>query len=59
MTYKYIIGIAAIIMVNMFFVLFQYIVPSIPPAIYSPYKIWISALIIFWMLLNKVGGFNI
>ena len=41
MTYKYIIGIAAIIMVNMFFVLFQYIVPSIPPAIYSPYKIWI------------------
>ena len=48
-----------IIMINMIFVLFKYIVPTIPPSVYSPYQMWITALIIFWMLLNKVGGFDI
>jgi hypothetical protein len=56
---KYIIGIVAIALIQMVFTLFKYIVPSISPSVYSPYKLWLSSLIIFWMLLNKVGGFNI
>jgi len=56
---KYIIGIVAIVLIQMVFTLFKYIVPSISPSVYSPYKLWLSSLIIFWMLLNKVGGFNI
>ena len=56
---KIIVVIVAIIIINMLFEIFKYAVPSVSPDIYTPYKMWISALLIFSLFLNKVGGFNI
>ena len=56
---KILIGIFALIIINSLFMLFNYIAPYVEPSTYRPYQLWISALIIFWIILNSKSGFNV
>ena len=56
---KILIGIFALIIINSLFMLFNYIAPHVQPSTYRPYQLWISALIILWIILNSKSGFNV
>ena len=54
-----IIGIFILILVNVVCGIFASLVPSISPNIYFPYQLWISAIIIMFLMLPQKSGFNL
>jgi len=53
---RFLIVIVLFIVMNILFSIFPYLFPTVSPANFMPYQLWINAIIIFILILPSAVG---